>query len=309
MARRKIPKPKSPHAQLGHKSQGLGSAALADARRRLAQLEAERQARGKMSAREIAAATKKAAKARDAEYRAKARTLAELGLYNPKVDEAGLPLALTPWRKRQINAGWREAEALATGAVFAEMPGKASKTQRAEIRREVERAGGRITKTGIFLPRAEREMRQPKGRLTFDKQLGLWTVKVRKKVGRGSDTRTITETRPLAGADALERLQGRFIKKFDKAPFDPRKERLRFIIHGRNVSKRSFRDLASLFKYANAYRSTARAQATFLDSLTIIRVVKTPEGEWRKPVGALGARGWRELDEDETDGFDDEDLE
>ena len=329
MARRKSRKAKSPSAQLGHKSQGLGSAALAAARRQVAQLEAEREARGQMTARERKNLAAREARARDREYRAKIAELQKLGLYAPRATPADIrhasadvretlrlrPFAplraadvlLTPARMRSINRAWRQAENLGTGAVFAPMPGKASAEDRATIRREVERAGGRVTRTGVFLPRAEREMRQPAGRLVYDRSLGLWTVKVSKTVGRKGDRRTITEIRPLAGQDALEKTKNKFIKKFDKAEFNSKKERLRFIIHGRNVSRRSFRSLLELFNYAEGYRKAAAAQATFLNSLTIIRVTRNTSGEWMRPTGKLAARGkWADLDEDEMERFDED---
>ena len=215
--------------------------------------------------------------ARDAKARADLAVVRALGLYAPTGD------ALTPARRRAIRKAARLAEELAQGAAFAPV-GTLPKAARLEAAKAAKSIGARITKRGIFLPRAEREMRQAVGKLSKSRQTGMWEITVEKTfVGPQGEKRTITEIRPLAGLDALEAAEDRLNGAFGKIKLRP-DQRIRFAIHGQNVSRRGFRNMQDLLAYAKDYRKGERAQATFLGSLMIVIYEKDDNGNFRRPV-------------------------
>jgi hypothetical protein len=278
---------KSPQEQLAKSTQLLGSGALRDARRQLIQAQANRAARHKASAKERKALDRQVALKRNAEIKAQLYQVQALGLYSPKL-KPGERFKLTRGRKARIRQAYAQAEALAQGAVFAQYPTK-SKPKRKAIQKQAKSVGALVTKKGIFLPRAERELRQPAGKLRYDKRLDIWVVDVKKTIKHKGGATTYTEHRPLAGFDALEKMRDRINSVFSTKKFNPKTQRLRFVIQGRNTSRQSFRDMQSLFDYARRYRKDDRSRATFIDSLTIV-VVERRGDRWSNVVTEFGKR-------------------
>lgn len=204
-----------------------------------------------------------------------------LGLYGPKGRE------LTASRKRSIRRHFLELDELARNAVFAEYPRGSSAQARKEIRRNLSVAypgeteevfgqptarkrAGKATKKGVFVPRSEKQIVAPIGKMQFDRETGLYVVKVRKKTKSGMYAQ---ETRYIAKSDILEKRVDRLQKKFDRMGKLKKNQRLRFLI-GRNESRRTFRTMRELVNYAKRYRRDPQARATFLDQLTIEIVQK-----------------------------------
>jgi hypothetical protein len=272
------------------------------------------------------------AKISDADYRRMARLEKRLGIYEPTGK------VLTPSRKRAIRAHWVELENLSKDAVFAEYPAGASPKRKKEIARDLRRAypkvtedvygqpttrakGGKATKRGIFLPKSERQISAPVGRLQFDRDTGVWAVQVRKKNKEGL---YVAEMRYIAGSDVLDKKRDKLQRRFEKTGKLRRNQRLRFII-GKNESRRTFRNMQELFKYAARYRRDDQARATFLNEL-IIEVVekgeprfkhvgkgkraRTVKDPWTKRSSAFRASNYHEVDPDiiadMTDYEDDE---
>ncbi len=270
----------------------------------------------------------------DADYRRMLRLEKRLGIYEPTGKQ------LTASRKRSIRRHWQELEHLTKDAVFAEYPSGASPKRKKEIAREVRKAypkvsedifgqpttrakGGKATKRGVFIPKSERQISAPVGRLKFDRDTGVWAVQVRKKNKEGL---FVSEMRYIAGSDVLDKKQAKLQKRFEKVGKLKRNQRLRFII-GKNESRRTFRNMGELFKYAARYRRDDQARATFLNEL-IIEVVekgeprfkhvgkgkraRTVKDPWTKRSRAFRASNYHEVDPDiiaDMTDYEDEDEE
>jgi hypothetical protein len=227
-----------------------------------------------------------------ADYRRMERLTKKFGLYDPKFDK------LTPARQKTIRQKFMQLEHLVKNAVFAEYPPGASPKLKAKIKSDVRKAyptspaeqayysGEAVarkskqstSKRGIWLPKSERQMTAPVGQLKYDKKVGVYGVQVSKKTKSGI---VATEFRYIAGSDVLEKKQGQLNDRFEKIGGLKKNQRLRFII-GRNESRRTFRNMGELFKYAARYRRDDQARATFLNELIIEVVEKGPaEYAWK----------------------------
>lgn len=224
----------------------------------------------------------------------------KFGLYDPTGSE------LTPSRKRSIRQHFIQLEHLVKESVFAEFPQGSSAKKKREIIGDLRKAyptapasssyfsGAKVrprrrqlaSKKGIWLPKAARQISAPIGQLKYDKDAGVYAVQVTKKTKSGL---LASEMRYIAGSDILEKKQDRLQRRFDRLRPLRKNQRLRFII-GRNESRRTFRTMRELFKYAENYRSDAQARATFLNELLIEVVEKgTPRKKW------VGRRNNRKL--------------
>lgn len=278
----------SPAAQLARTEQLLGSQSLEQARATLAMMQERRKLRRRMDARERREFDRELRRAEKSEEKAKLLQVRNLGLYSPRLTAPNA--TLTRSQKAALNKAFRQAEALAKGAVFAPYHGQ-RKPARKEIAKAARQAGGRATSKGVFLPRADREMRVSAGTLRKDPNTGLWEITVKKTfLDKRGHQRTLTEIRPLAGMEALTASQDKLARRFDRVKIDKRTQRIRFQIHGRNVSRRSFRNIAEAMQYAMGYRSGPRAQSTFLESLSFF-VVEKERSRWTAPVGWVNSRG------------------
>jgi hypothetical protein len=219
----------------------------------------------------------------DKDYRTMMRLTKRFGLYEPTAT------TLTPARKRAIRQHFAQLEDLTKNAVFAEYPQGASKKTRNTINRELRKAYPRApaarayfsgeevaprgrqltTKRGIWLPKSERQLSAPVGTLKYDRDTKTWAVQVSRKTKSGLMAQ---ELRYIAGSDVLERKQALMQRRFDRMQPMKRNQRLRFII-GKNESRRTFRNMDELFRYASRYRRDDQARATFLNEL-IIEVVE-----------------------------------
>jgi hypothetical protein len=292
----------------------LGSTQLKSIRDHWRDLAIERSRRAKRTKAEQRAIEQESKRLRQREYREKLKLLKEYGTYAPLSGE------LTPYRKTTINRRFRELEHLWTEAAFAPYPTK-SATTRKEIKKQARSVKAKITKKGIFLPRAEKELRQPKGTLHFDKKTGLWEVHVHKLVKFKThrpglpDQRVFHEVRPLGGHLALLAKEKQIVERFKKLPTLKPNERLRFRIDGVNASRSTFTSIQQLLRYArDGYRKTERGKAAFMNSLTIEIVRKvSPKKRWvRGNVRTVDGFKARYANYDVSDylleGYDDDEL-
>ncbi len=233
-------------------------------------LEAQRFARAEAMRKATPAQKTKLKAARAAERRAayaeKRRLLKAYGMYSP----VGALAELTPSQRARVNAQYRQLESLIQGSSFAYYPTKAKATRR-QIKSQARKSGAKATLKGIFVPRESKELRVQTGKLHYDERTGLWEVLVKRRyTDRRGRKHTVYERRPVAGAPALEAKRQAIRERFERMGAPGKGQRLRFIIQGRNVSKRTFGSLADVLEYAEKrYRKTDRARATFLDTLTI----------------------------------------
>jgi hypothetical protein len=222
----------------------------------------------------------------DADYKRMLKLEQTLGVYEPKSRD------LSVSRKRAIRQHWIQLEHLMKDAVFAQYPsGASAKTKRqikANLRKSYPKAPAAsayfsgqavapkgkqmATKKGIWLPKSPRQITAPIGTLMYDKDTGLYAVKVRKKTKSGLYAQ---ELRYIAGSEVLELKQKKLQKRFEKIGPLKRNQRLRFLI-GKNESRRTFRNMDELFRYAARYRRDDQARATFLNELIIEVVSKGP---------------------------------
>lgn len=211
----------------------------------------------------------------------------KFGVYNPKWDKPGKSKTLTPYRKRAIRAHWQKFEGLMQDAVYAEFPPNATPKTKAEIKRSLKTSypkAPKPTKRGLWLPKSERQITTPIGQIKYDKGTGLYGVQVSKKTKKGFIAR---EFRYLADSNVLDIKQKQIQRHLDRKIKLGKNQRLRFII-GQNESRRIFRNVGELFKYAARYRRDDQARATFLNELLIEVVSKgTPR---KKYVGRRGNR-------------------
>jgi len=232
----------------------------------------------------------KLAKIPNSDYRKMQSLLSRFGVYEPKTRK------ITPAKKATIRKRWEAFEDLQKSAAFAEYPPGTSAKTKARIKRDARKAypaqfttarefpetellGKAITsKKGVWLPRAQRQINEPVGRLVYDRDMDAWALVVRKPTKSGL---TAVERRYIAQSDVLDKKQKQIERRFNRMRPLKRNERLRFII-GKNESRRTFRNMSELFRYAQRYRKDDRARATFLNELVIEYVAKGPaEYVWR----------------------------
>ena len=280
-------------SQVRNKSARIAAEALAASRKRLAQAGADLDALDRSSPKAARAAARLEKKrATEANLRAEMAQLATFGLYNPK------GRALTKSRKATIRKRFIEYEDLQRHAVFAPFPTR-KKSERSKIASEVTRSGGKATRRGVFLPREEGELRKGDVRLVKDRATGLWEARqTYRYTNAQGERRTITATRYLEGAEALERQEAILRRKFDAMQKSLGKnEAIRFTIGGPqgNVSRASFRSWDAFKRRVMAYRRDPRAQASFMASLTVYVAAKeSPQSRrYRVPVAWADKRGRR----------------
>jgi hypothetical protein len=269
-------------------TQILGSKALAESRAKLLSLDARNKLRSKLSVKQRAALDRDRKRESERATQLQLKQVAKFGVYSPKI-APGAPLSKS--QKSAVHRAYAELVTLTEGAAFAPFTKRARAEQRA-IAAEIKAAGGRVTKAGVFLPRDERDMKAPTGRLI--KKGGFWQIQVKKTFVFGPDrTRQIrTESRYLDGPAALIAKRADLEKHFASIPINPKTTHIRFQIHGLNVSKRSFRSIGDAIKFAErTYRKNDAAKRTFLDSLTFITVEKDRRGKWVEPTGFVTPKG------------------
>lgn len=278
-------------------SQGAGADALADARTQLLQLEANRQARGRLDRAEARQFAREKRRLKTRELQLEYEQVRRLGFYTPRLETGERLTAATATKKRAatIRKAFRQLEALQRGAVFAPYPTR-SQAQRKVIARQVRAGGGKVTKRGVYLPRAEREARAPAGKLVRDAS-GDWIMQVPVRwTGQGGQQHVQTEYRALDGARDLTNQEARLKARFDALQLG-KNERVRFRIGGAdgNASRLSFRSFEAMQRHMLRYRKDARATATFMRSLTMYVVTKpSPRSRvYNTPVAWVDAKGRR----------------
>lgn len=265
-----------------------GADALREARRFLAQLQASKQVRRKLTDQERRARDRAIKRAKDAELRAQRAELRAYGLYETRGAE------LTRGRKQRIRRAHIALENYKRNAIYAPLPkGKAAKRQVEGI---VKRHGGKVTRRGVFVEREAGEMRLPgtSTRLIRDRETGLWEIE-QIRVG---ETQTITSHVYLDSLEALEAQEKVLKRKFDGLAKNLAKdERVRFTIGGPNgnVSRRAFSSWETFKVYVMAYRRDPRAQASFMASLVVYVAARTSPGvrDYRVPVAWADRLGRR----------------
>ena len=285
-------------AQSSSSPKELGSEALANARKRLAQAEAERAARAKLSTKEKRQFDRRIQAAKSAELRAELQQVRAFGFYTPRLQPGESVAALTRSRKAAVRRAFRQLEAVQKGHVFASYP-RTTKQTKKQIAQQVKAQGGRPTRKGVFLPREEGELRKGSTRIVRDKATGLWQAEqVYRYTDRMGVRREIKVERYLDGADALMRQEESLKKRFDRMAADlPKDQAIRFTIGGPNgnVSRRAFRNWRQFIAYVNGYRRDPAAQASFMASLTIYTAGKESlrSHEYRVPVAWADRAGRR----------------
>lgn len=288
MAKRKS---RAAGAQAQYRPQPLSSQALREARRDQAQAEANRLAR----ANETAADKRKRRAAEDKVYRAELEALRRAGIYSPKRHEGERTLTLTKSRKAAIRRGVAELDSLADRTVFVAYP-KSAKARKT-IATQVTKQGGKATRTGVFLPREEGELRRGSTRFVHDRSTGLWEVRQSYTYTNQAGERvTVGQTRFLDGAAALERQEAKLRKRFQALEAGLEKNQaVRFTIGGPNgnVSRASFRTWDNFKARVLGYRRDPAAQAAFMESLTVyVAERESPRAKsYRVPVAWADKRG------------------
>lgn len=199
---------------------------------------------------------------------------------------------LTPYRKKQIVRRWREFERLRRNATYADF---SSEEQRKKVVKEFKKAYpkrdykfAKVSKRGLWQPKEERQISQTVGELKYDKDTGVYGVRVRK---RTKNKMIAEEFRYIASSDVYGGMKEKLRGSFDRINGQLKKgQRIRFII-GKNRSKRTFSNFDQMFDYLDNYALTDVARASFLNALLLEVVSKgTPRVRYVQGKGKRSRR-------------------